>query len=320
MQDIAYLKKSVSVTVYFFLVKSKLLVPVYMKLLFLFLLFSKKQDFIVSFGGYHSFVATLVAKLKGVKAYVILNGTDVTSMPEYHYGHLRKGLLRYCCRKSYEWATKLLPVSESLMSTENSYGYSYQKPLGLLHEFPKLETPSEVIPNGFDTDFWRKSTDKISDSFITVASASRVVHKGVDLMIEFAKSKPDYSFSIAGIQSLPDLPSNVKCLGFLSAEQLREAYSSHQFYFQLSLWEGFGCALCEAMLCECIPLVSNVNTLPEIAGSDQYVLKKKDLAQLSQLVDRVMKEAPNSNSFRDHIVAAYPIEKRMTQLKKNLFT
>ena len=57
-------------------------------------------------------------------------------------------------------------------------------------------------------------------------------------------------------------------------QELKILYNESKFYFQLSNTEGFGVALCEAMLCGCVPIVSDVNFLPSIVGNSGFVLKK----------------------------------------------
>lgn len=318
MQDINHLSKELKVTPYFFEVKSKVLVPFLMLKLFFFLLTQPKQDYLISFGGYHSFIATLVAKWKGVRAFIILNGTDSVAIPDLKYGHLRGGALRYCCHKSYQWASKLLPVSESLMQTTNQYIRGKALSLGLLNEFNDLQTPFVIIPNGFDGAFWKTKKSTESMSIVTVATRNRIEHKGVDLMLSLARLHPEWIFSIVGIESLDGLPDNVNCLGYLPPEQLREVYANHTYYFQLSLWEGFGCALCEAMLCGCIPLVSNVNLLPKIVGDPSLVLEERDVALLEKLVMAAAESPHQREVFRDRILKNYSIELRIQEIMKVL--
>ena len=74
----------------------------------------------------------------------------------------------------------------------------------------------------------------------------------------------------------------------MTPEELKVLFNQSQFYLQLSNTEGFGVALCEAMLCECIPLVSDVNFLPTIVGDSGFVLKKRNSDMLVDLINMAL--------------------------------
>jgi glycosyltransferase involved in cell wall biosynthesis len=54
------------------------------------------------------------------------------------------------------------------------------------------------------------------------------------------------------------------------------------------MMEGFPSAPCEAMLCECIPIVSHVGAMPEIVGRSGFILNKKDVNELIALVNKAL--------------------------------
>ncbi len=81
---------------------------------------------------------------------------------------------------------------------------------------------------------------------------------------------------------------NVFFLGKLTPERLRNYYNKSQFYIQLSIFEGFSVALCEAMLCGCIPIGSSVNVIPEIIGDSGFIFHKKDITELENLIHKVL--------------------------------
>ena len=62
----------------------------------------------------------------------------------------------------------------------------------------------------------------------------------------------------------------------ITQRELINYFSMSRFYLQLSFSEGFGNALCEAMLCECVPIGSNVGAIPFIINDTGFILKKKD--------------------------------------------
>lgn len=280
---------------------------------------------LISFGGYWSFFPSLFGRILGKKVAIIVHGTDCVSFPEINYGNLRNPIMRFFTAKSYQFANIILPVSESLMYTENNY-FQDQTTLrfGIHHHLPKVKTPHTVIPNGLILEDWSRLNHlpRPPRSFVTVMNKDQLERKGAKLIIETAHLMSDFNFFFAGVDNTvyKETPDNVYFLGRLSPKELQELYSKTQFYLQLSNFEGFGVAICEAMLCECIPIVSNVNFLPEIAGASRLVLKKRDPQQLIQIIDHALqsdiKELEKSSRLR--IINNFSAQKRKDLLNNVL--
>lgn len=325
LQDIQILSSRYELVINQYDWKKKELAPLYLIFQFFHLLFSigECRFVLVHFGGYWSFLPTLFGKIFGKPTYIILHGTDCASIPELNYGSLRIPLLKWFCKKSYEWATLLLPVSESLVRTSSDF-YRQQSPLpnGFAHHFPTIRTPYQVIANGFDTQYWHISPElkKEGKSFIAVLSEEQYILKGADLIIELARRFPDCHFKIAGMQKPEGLNgqlSNLVFLGKITRERLLQEFQKSTFYFQLSVFEGFGCALCEAMLCGCIPVVSAVNELPTIVGNHGHVLYKRDINLLEKMLRKIMgNEATleERQAIRERIIERYSLQNRKNQL------
>jgi glycosyltransferase involved in cell wall biosynthesis len=269
---------------------NKLLVPfnLIVQLFFLLLNLRKVNTILVSFGGYWSYLPSFLGRLFGKKVAIVVHGTDCISFSEINYGNLRLPLMRYFTQKSYQWASIILPVSESLVYTENSYFSDKILKFGYTHHLSNISTPYKVIPNGLIINDWSRNANisKEEGSFITVLTPGKIVIKGADLIVKAAKSLPNCKFYFAGIDNIEgvELTDNIICLGRLSPMELKHWYSKTQFYLQLSNTEGFGVALCEAMLCECVPIVSRVNFLPNIVGDSGFVLNNRNTSELIQII------------------------------------
>ena len=140
-------------------------------------------------------------------------------------------------------------------------------------------------------DWKNKNIKKTKNTFITVMTEAQLLRKGADLIIEVAVQSPNCKFYFAGIDGIKyrATPNNIICLGRLTPKELKSWYSKTQFYLQLSNFEGFGVALCEAMLCKCIPIVSRVNFLPNIIGDSGFVLDNRNISELKQIINTVQK-------------------------------
>lgn len=324
--DIAFLSKKYSVKTQDLDWKNPLKLPINFALQKLFLLyhFFGAKAILISFAGYFSLLPVLFGKVFRKKVLIILNGTECISFPAYNYGSLRKKVLRFFVKKSQQYATKLLPVDASLITQKHTFDDSViQKNQGFLSFFPNIKTPFSVIPNGFDIDFWKAERNMVvPNSVITVASISSenmLRFKGIDLLIELAKRQPAIQFTIVGFSeemiAKTSVPKNVTIYNFVSLEKLKELYAKHQFYFQLSVNEGFGCALAESMLCGCIPIVSNSGALPNLVGKNGYIVNKKNINELesvflkaTELSEEEKKE--RSKNAQNHVKDNFSISNR----------
>ena len=290
------------------------------QVVFLVINIRKVDSILISFGGYWSFFPALFGNLLGKKVALVVHGTDCVAFPEIQYGNLRSSLLRFIIKKSLQWTSIILPVSESLVYTENSYFTNQILKFGYMHHLKSIKTPYKVIPNGVIINDWKRNTTipKDTKSFITVMTAGKMHIKGGDLIIDIANRFPDYTFYFAGINSLEgvQIPKNIVCLGFLSSLELNRWYSKTQFYLQLSCTEGFGVSVCEAMLCECVPIVSNVNYLPTIVSETGFVLEKRSVELLEILIIKALKADLEQlgKEARNRIIENFSVENRSSLL------
>ena len=301
---------------------NKYLFPFNLVMQFLFLLINirKVNTILVSFGGYWSYLPALVGKIFNKKVAIVVHGTDCVYFPEINYGNLRIALMRWFTKKSYQLADIILPVSESLVYSENNYYSDKVLKFGYSHHLKNIKTTYKVIPNGLIIEDWKKdNTDKKENTFITVMNSSQTERKGAHLIVEAAKKLPNCTFYFAGtdnIKGIDILPKNIVCLGRLSPKQLKIYYSETQFYLQLSNFEGFGVAICEAMLCNCVPIVSDVNYLPIIAGESGFVLNRRDSNLLVDLINSSLKVdlSKLGDMARMRIEKEFPVSKRKEML------
>jgi glycosyltransferase involved in cell wall biosynthesis len=275
---------------------------------------------VTQFAGLHSLLPVLFTRLFGKKSVIVAGGTDCVAFPSINYGNFSAEPLARITRFSFRNASLILPVHESLVL----YDYSYQKNdhprQGIKYFIPDLKTRIITIYNGYDSHYWRNTAvQKEPRSFITILayvnSRFTLTLKGIDLFIALSRQFPDASFSIVGGEELRqmDLPPNLKLLPNIWGEKLVGVLSEKQFYVQLSMSEGFPNALSEAMLCECVPIVSKVGGMPDIVSDCGYILEEKDTERLNQLVSEALSN-PNSRELglraRNRIRNTYTFEKR----------
>ena len=225
---------------------------------FLFRIFNYKA-IVIWFGDYHSFFPTMFAKLWRVKTYLIVGGYDVASMPEISYGSFSKPIRAFCTRCSYKWATLCLPVVEALDEKLKKFVPSAK---------------SEVVYTGFKEDEFKPASEPKEKMVLTIAQTrtrSRYLLKGLDRFVLLAKNTPEFTFILVGLNEeyqylIDDKPDNLIVIGGLPFLKLVDYMRRSSFYAQLSLSEGLPSTICETMLCECIPIGTNVGGIKNAIG------------------------------------------------------
>jgi glycosyltransferase involved in cell wall biosynthesis len=274
---------------------------------------------VVQFGGYHALMPVFWAKLLRRPSAIVLGGYDAVALPEIGYGAFANKWMKHAVTFAYKNTSVLIPVHQSLMLSSSNYQNKITKQ-GILQFIPELKTKACTVPNGYDASLWPLNTHTTRDIFaITVASGlqeeRRKILKGIDLFIEAAKAFPNEQFIIIG-GTLDNVPPNVKCLNQVPNTELADYFNRAKTYLQLSLSEGFPNALCEAMLCGCIPVVSDVASMPEIALNIGFVLKEKSIERLAD----ILKDIPSVHSVNQMIACRNRIEEEysFSRRKKEL--
>jgi glycosyltransferase involved in cell wall biosynthesis len=329
-KDIDILRTVYDLKIHHFQVVDKKKVPLSFlsqKIFLLKFLFSSKI-YVVQFGGYHSFLPVLFARLFLKKCVIVLGGTDCVSFPSIHYGNFHKSLLGFFTKFSLKHAHLLLPVDESLIHYKYSYQPNDNEYQGYKAYIPNIKTPYKVIYNGYDSSLWTNDNiEKEKNSFVTVGAnlGSRFgfTLKGIDLLFDVALLHPTCKFYIVGGSAIKNqpVPQNILLLDPIPNQKLAHFLQTKTFYIQLSISEGFPNALCEAMLCNCVPIVSSVGAMSKIVGNKGYVLEKKDPNYLSRIIDFAIHNENLSKLGEEaceEIKTKYSLEKRKVELLKSI--
>ena len=130
----------------------------------------------------------------------------------------------------------------------------------------------EVIPTGIDTGFFLPSPNDVAQDrhrpieLLFVGNLIR--RKGADLLPEIMRKlgpgfELRYTSGLRSKDPYSDVP-NMKPLGRLSREELRDAYRRADILLFPTRFEGFGYAAAEAMACGTPVVTSACSSLPEL--------------------------------------------------------
>ncbi len=325
-RDIDMLSERYEVVEHQFDVGRKYVLPVAFakQKLFLFRHQKSASATVTHIAGYVSFLPTLWTKLFKLPSLVIIAGTDGAKFPAIRYGNFNRKLMGWFTRMSYRMASHLAPVDASLIDVEYTYDEAGAPRQGYRNFCPEVTTPCTVVTYGYDADMWpMKQVDCPPNSFITVIagidSEAIFLRKGVDLILEAARLVPEATFTLVGANPdnpwLQNVSPNIHLHPVTDREGLVDLLNRHRFYLQLSLMEGFPNALCEAMLCGCIPIGSNVAAIPFIIGDTGYILERKDPKKLAELMRFAMEDGTLSRAdTRRNIAQRFPSSSRLDAL------
>mgnify|MGYP005840337279 CR=1 FL=1 len=266
------------------------------QLVYLIFRLNKIDAIIIMFAGYWSIIPVLFGKIFNKKVFIILGGTDCVSYPSFNYGSLRKSLLKKTIYLSIKHATCLLPVHESLIESTNSYFDNSKQ--GIQNHFKPINTAIRTVYNGYNPNVPPQTIEtsiRVPNSFITVAlvnTETRLILKGIDLILESAPKVPEAIFTIIGIDNKIkkrlDIPKNVNILPPMPNNSLQEMYLRSEFVIQVSISEGFPNALCEAMSFGCIPIISPVGAMPTITNNIGFTVAKRDTHELTLAIKNAL--------------------------------
>ena len=277
------------------------------------------------FADYHSFFPALTGWIFRKKVVIVVGGYDAVALPKYNYGIFqKKGMRAFCAKLSFKLANFIIPVDESLIEGENTYIDKNGIKKGVKHFVKNLNAEFFVIPTAYDKDKWKNDGIPKRNSIITVASildSRTVVLKGIDLFIEISKHFSSVDFIIVGVhrnmfaELNKIIGNNVKLIGFATPVELVKYYSGSKVFCQLSISEGLPNTLCEAMLCECIPVGSNVGGIPKAIGEHGFILKNQDINEAKKIIEEAL-NAPEKmgRDARQHIINNFGIERRKKAL------
>jgi len=261
------------------------------------------------FASGHSFIAVLFSKLLGKRSIIIAGGYDVACVPEINYGQFTLSRAkRFMTVYSLKYADLVLPVSE------------FTK-----REVLRWAEPQkiEVVYNGIDIKSFQAGGKK-EDLVITVGGVNRsnLKRKGLETFVKSARLVPEARFVVVGkeqddsINRLRSIASpNVSFTGFVSDRELLQWYQRAKVYVQVSAYESFGMSLAEAMLCQCVPVVTERGALPEVVGDTGYYVSNGDEEATAQQIKKALRSEQGPLA-KKRVEDSFSLQKREAALLK----
>lgn len=311
-QDYKILSEKYRVDKYHFIQSKNIFIFFYqfLRQIFMLLIRGWKYDvFFIWFADYHSLLPVLFTKITGKKSFVVIGGYDVNYLPEFNYGSFSNPLRAFFTKKTFPNATLCLPVADALK--KNLYKIS-----------PKAK--AMTIPTSQNAEkfsFGNVEREKLIITLSLTDNYQRMMIKGLDRFREMAIMMSDFKFMIIGvtegaIKYFEPIPENLILLPPVNHDELQQYLGKSSFYLQLSRSEGLPNALCEAMLCGCIPAGTNVGDIKTAIGPYGLTLDNWEPKKLFDFIHSNHENSLFRLSCRKHIIKIYDPSIRRNQLYK----
>jgi glycosyltransferase involved in cell wall biosynthesis len=250
----------------------------------------------------------VAARLARKPVLVIAGGFDVAFVPSINYGQMVHPATRAMGRLTLRAASRVLAVSQFNASEVRRWA-------------PRARV--EVVAHGFDS-----SQEPRTDRSPRVLSVSEIswdyVHrKGLQDLAAATRHLPEIEFVVAGRHAHPDAVDHLRTIagpnlrmpGFLPTHALEDLMRTSAIYLQLSRHEAFGCAMAEAMLAGCTPVITREGALPEVASDVGHYVESRDPRAVSLTIRRAMGDL-RVVAAHERIRTAYPLELRRRELQR----
>lgn len=255
------------------------------------------------FAGAHAATAAISRKILGTRTIVQLGGYDCTALRDIEYGAFLDPLRSMLVGTAVRWSDAVVAVDQSLV-------------FELSRHYP-ISRRVDVLPTGYDSAFWA-ATESKQDLVLTVGTIDRsnAVRKGFYTFARAAATLTKARFVLVGRAADTAVVSDLRKLsrdrleipGAVSDISLRAYYRNARVYCQLSRFEGLPNALCEAMLCECVPVGTEVGGIPTAIGNTGEYCRYGDAADSVAAIERAL--GRNGYGARARIMNDFPVERR----------
>ena len=262
------------------------------------------------FASWHTFFPMLFARVLKRPSVLVVGGYDTANLPEIGYGSQRGGMRRWITLMTMRMATRLTAFSE--FSREEAIKNTGIHPDRVVMIYIGAEN------DGGET---RQQKEQMA---ITVGNVDRdnIQRKGLEPFVRAAAFLPEVPFVVIGawrdnaIAHLRAIATpNVQFTGWVNDEQLQDYFARARVYVQPSRHEGFGLSVAEAMLQECVPVVTRVGALPEVVGDVGIYLDSREPSDVAGGVRRALAlDERWGQRARERIVREFPLSRRREQL------
>lgn len=257
------------------------------------------------FASWHTLFPAWIARALNRPMILVVGGYDVANVPAIGYGSQRGGIKQWVACSAMNLSKHLIVISRAAHT-------EVMKDVGI------RDTKATVIYLGIEpSEFHDAPKEKL---VVTIANVDQgnLQRKGLESFVRAARLIPECEFAIIGswrddaIRHLRELAStNAHFTAWLSDNQLNDYLARASVYVQASRHEGFGLAVAEAMLHQCVPVVTRVGALPEVVGEAGVYIDSPAPEAIADGVRRALTLGPDLGAMaRGRIKSQFTLGRR----------
>lgn len=215
----------------------------------------------------------------------------------------------FLAEKYWRWRTPQVIRSSSKIITVSEFSKKE-----IIENYPHAKGKVEVVYNGFTHNFKPISQEEkqiIKDEYsngqdylLYVGSIHPRKNVG-NLVRAFEKYKANHSSSVklvlAGrwawkseetkkLMENSPVKNDIISTGYISEEQLSRLMSAARGFCYISLYEGFGIPILEAMAAGTPVMTSNVSSMPEVAGDAALLVDPKNVDEIALKMEQLIQD------------------------------
>lgn len=257
-------------------------------------------------------IGTIIATFFNKPTILVAGGYDVAREPDIGYGLTLNPKYRKLTQTALRKADKVLAVSDS---NKNE----------ILNITSKAEVET-VYVGAIDTDTYKPKGKKDSDLVLTVGGIKdgNMDKKGLRHFAQTSKLFEGKKFVIVGKKTDADAVEELRNIGgdnlllpgYVPFEELLDYYQRAKVYVQPSIHESFGVSVAEAMACECIPVVSQNGSLPEVAGETGVLIDELSPKRIQKAIFKA--EKMDGSDARERVLKKFQKDQRKNELYRQI--
>lgn len=241
-----------------------------------------------------SYFMSKIAKAKGKKVVYHAHSTEEDFMNSFRGSDLIAPLYKKWLKKCYNTGDVI--ITPTLYSKQILEGYGLKKPI-------------VNISNGINLDYFKKNDEcakRFRDKYhfnpndkIIISVGLYIDRKGILDFVEMAKRFPEYKFVWFGYTNSLMVTKKVKKAmetnlpnlyfpGYVSKEELRDAYSGSDLFLFLTKEETEGIVLLEALAMKIPVLIRDIPIYEGWLKDGENVYKGKDLTEFQEKIKGIL--------------------------------